>query len=138
MPLITHQVDLWSAGVICFLLLSDEFPFWADNEEDLVEIIREGDFSFSCSHWNSVSDNAKDFVSKLLEVDEEKRMSAEEALFHPWIRQETEKMWSELTQSEYDVTVSALRNFLHFSAKSKLKQATYSLIASQFLLKCVF
>lgn len=126
---------MWSAGVICFLLLSDEFPFWAPNKEDIVETIGKGEFSFSSSHWDSVSDTGKDFVTKLLEVDEEKRMSSEEALLHPWIRQETLKMWSDLTQSEFNAIVTALTNVLQFSAKSKLKQAAYSLIASQFLLK---
>lgn len=129
------QVDLWSAGVICFLLLSDEFPFWADNDDDIIAKIQQGDFSFSGPHWDSVSNMGKDFVAKLLEVDEDKRMSSEEALLHPWIRQATEKMWSTLKQSEFDDTVAALTNFLQFSAKSKLKQAAYTLIASQFLLK---
>ena len=131
-------MDIWSAGVICFLLLSDEFPFGEETEdtkEEMIKKIQRGSFSFSGNHWDNISDLGKDFVSKLLEVNEEKRLSAEEALCHPWIQQTTQREWSELKQADFDVTVTALTNVLNFSANSKLKQATYSLIASQFLLK---
>ena len=126
---------MWSAGVICYLLLSDEFPFFGEDSEEIINSVKHGSFSFSGHHWQNVSVEAKDFVSKLLTVDETKRLSAAEALNHPWIRSRADSAWSECRSDEFKATALALSNLMKFSAKSKLKQATYTLIASQLLLK---
>lgn len=128
-------MDIWSAGVICFLLLSDEFPFFGETKEDLIASIQKGDFSFSGSHWGHVSSLGKIFVSKLLSVDENERPTAAEALRHPWILRSTLDESMKLHPVDFDATTKALSNVMTFSAKSKLAQATYSLIASQFLFK---
>ena len=121
--------------MICYLLLSDEFPFSGETSEELMENVQNGTFSFSGDNWQNVSDEAKDFVSKLITVDENKRLSASEALEHPWIRARADAAWSELRPDEFRETAQALSNLMKFSAKSKLKQATYTLIASQLLMK---
>ena len=126
---------MWAAGVICFLLLSDEFPFYGENKEEIMESVLSGVFSFSSPQWNIVSEIAKDFVSKLLVVDEDKRFSAEEALNHPWIRSATKKAMAAMKPADLEAVTRALTNLMQFSANSKLKQATYSLIASQLLVK---
>lgn len=97
--------------------------------------VQKGSFSFSGHQWQHVSDEAKDFVSKLLTVDEGERMSAPEALSHRWIRSRADSAWSELRPDEYFATAEALKNLMRFSARSKLKQAAYTLIASQMLVK---
>jgi serine/threonine protein kinase len=97
--------------------------------------VQRGSISFAGHHWDRVSNEGKDFVSRLLTVGEEKRLSASEALNHPWIRGRADSAWSALRPDEFTATASALSNIMKFSAKSKLKQATYALIASQLLAK---
>jgi len=130
-----EKVDLWSAGVICYLLLSDEFPFWGETREELIQVIKQGNLSFTTSTWDNVSDSAKDFISKLLTVEEDKRLSADEALSHPWIQQSTQQMWSEMKPCDFSIIVTALNNLLQYSPKNELQRAAFALIASQFLPK---
>jgi len=81
----TQQCDIWSAGVIVFALLTKNFPFVADKEEKLFEIIKKGTVDFSSVKWTNISSAAKDFISNLLVVDPAYRLTAPEASNHPWI-----------------------------------------------------
>eukprot|EP01025_Chloroclados_australasicus_P018255 TRINITY_DN1946_c0_g2_i2.p1 TRINITY_DN1946_c0_g2~~TRINITY_DN1946_c0_g2_i2.p1 ORF type:complete len:675 (-),score=121.75 TRINITY_DN1946_c0_g2_i2:1748-3772(-) len=78
-------VDMWSAGVVLFILLGGYPPFYHESEAVLFEIIRKGLFKFDDPVWEEVSDQAKDLISKLLVVNPNKRLSAGEALQHPWL-----------------------------------------------------
>eukprot|EP00438_Fugacium_kawagutii_P009738 Skav210510 [mRNA] locus=scaffold601:547787:550024:- [translate_table: standard] len=83
----TNMCDLWSLGVVVFLLLVGYMPF--PMRPDLVETetdILNGDITYDAAKWSKVSAMSYDFVSKLLQRDPERRMSAEQALAHPWIR----------------------------------------------------
>jgi len=82
------SVDMWSIGVITFVLLSGCFPFHSDNEETLKIQIIKGNFTFPPEQWNNLSEQAKDFIQNLLQVDPSKRLVAEKALKHPWIQDE--------------------------------------------------
>jgi calcium-dependent protein kinase len=92
--------------------------------------VKSGKFSFADPVWASVSAEAKDFISSLLTLDQDKRPSAEDALKHPWIV-EANKLTTANLQS--DVALNALTNLQNFNANSKLQQATYAFIASQLL-----
>ena len=127
------KADLWSAGVICYLLLSDEFPFFGNTWEEVMELVQKENCSFAGPCWDAVSESAKDFVTKLLTIDETKRLSAEEALRHPWIQHVMIKSSTAFKPNEIDAIRTALTNVMNFCAQRKLKQAVYSLIASQFL-----
>lgn len=84
-----NKCDVWSIGVIAFILLSAYHPFdpqGDSSDDDIWERISRCDYNFDDPAWNGVSDSAKDFVSKLLVHDPAKRMSAEEALQHPWLK----------------------------------------------------
>ncbi|CAD7965396.1 unnamed protein product [Amoebophrya sp. A25] len=78
--------DMWSLGVIVFMLLSGYPPFYGRTEEKMIILIEQGRYHMRNERWDRISDCAKDFVRKLLEMDEHKRLSAEQALRHPWIR----------------------------------------------------
>ena len=80
----TRAVDLWSAGVVLFLLLGGTPPWRHTNHEELNKAIREAKFSFDDTPWASISKTGKDLVSKLLVVDPDKRLTAAGARNHPW------------------------------------------------------
>ena len=77
--------DMWSAGVILYILLCGYPPFGDDDLPSLLRQIQSGRYHFHKPHWDSVSAGAKDVVRKLLVVDPPKRMTAAQALQHPWI-----------------------------------------------------
>lgn len=80
-----REVDMWSIGVIVYILLCGFPPFYAENDALLFQQIKSGKFEYLQPYWDPVSDLAKDFVSKLLVVDPKRRMTAEIALAHPWL-----------------------------------------------------
>ncbi|KAL5567688.1 hypothetical protein UlMin_024263 [Ulmus minor] len=81
--------DLWSIGVITYILLCGSRPFWARTESGIFRSVLRADPNFDDSPWPDVSPEGKDFVKRLLNKDHRKRMSAAQALAHPWLRDES-------------------------------------------------
>ncbi|XWS50281.1 hypothetical protein CRYUN_Cryun12cG0074700 [Craigia yunnanensis] len=82
------EADMWSVGVITYILLCGSRPFWSRTESGIFRSVLRADPNFDDSPWPSVSLEAKDFVKRLLNKDHRKRMSAAQALTHPWLRDE--------------------------------------------------
>ncbi|MQL99473.1 hypothetical protein Taro_032188 [Colocasia esculenta] len=80
------EADMWSIGVIAYILLCGSRPFWARTESGIFRAVLKADPSFEEPPWPSLSSEAKDFVKRLLNKDYRKRMTAAQALSHPWIR----------------------------------------------------
>jgi len=80
----TSFCDVWSVGVITFILLSAEFPFHGRSEAEIFKAILSYRYCFRDGIWNHISSKAKDFIAKIF-VESESRMSAEECLEHPWL-----------------------------------------------------
>lgn len=78
-------VDLWSLGVILYILLCGFPPFYDENTQQLYKQIRKGDYDFPDPYWSDISKSAKDLVSKLLTVDPNKRYTAKQVIAHPWV-----------------------------------------------------
>lgn len=82
----SSEADIWSIGVITYILLCGSRPFWARTESGIFRSVLRADPNFYDAPWPAVSAEAKDFVKKLLNRDHRKRMTAAQALTHPWVR----------------------------------------------------
>ena len=112
----SQKCDLWSCGVIAYTMLSGGIPpFNGVSDQEIMKKVKLGKYVFHTSLFKEVSEVAKDFVSKLLQYDPEKRISAQEALQHQWI--------TGFTLSNIDQTLAqeALANLKTFRADQKLK-----------------
>jgi calcium/calmodulin-dependent protein kinase I len=79
------KCDCWSLGIILYVMLCGFPPFYDEDEDLLFNAIKSCHYEFPSPYWDSVSDNAKDLISKLLCKNPEKRLAAEEILKHPWL-----------------------------------------------------
>jgi calcium-dependent protein kinase len=124
-----NKCDIWSAGVITYILLSGMPPFNGQSDQEIMRKVRQGTFDFDDKVWQNISAKAKDFITSLLIYKKEERPSAEDALKHPWLE--------ELANLAVDesLALSVLDNMKGFRVDQTLKQATYAFIASQLLSK---
>lgn len=122
----TSQADLWSCGVIAFMLLSSEKPFYSKKRRRVIDKIMRCDYSFDSPVWELISADAKDFVSSLIVLDPKQRMNAKQALEHPWFTNaaalSSEKPPVELMQG----IEASLLNYAH---ASELKKVALNVIA---------
>lgn len=79
------KADLWSLGVVAYEMLSGRKPFEGSHTKSVLYAILDGRWGFPAPEWTNISAEAKNFISMLICIDVEKRLSAEEALSHPWI-----------------------------------------------------
>ena len=115
------NVDCWAAGVIMYMLLCGFPPFQSATGDvsELLEIVGVGAFSFPSPYWDEMSDASKDLVSKLLRKDPSKRITALEALSHPWIKE---------GGSDHCISEIVARQLALLSGKKKLKKVVTGLV----------
>ncbi|CAA7389437.1 unnamed protein product [Spirodela intermedia] len=80
------EIDIWSAGVILYILLCGVPPFWAESEQGVAQAILRGVIDFKRDPWPSISENAKHLVQQMLEPDPKLRLTARQVLEHPWLQ----------------------------------------------------
>ncbi|CAM0911787.1 unnamed protein product [Alopecurus aequalis] len=117
-----QEVDVWSAGVILYILLCGVPPFWGDNDEKIAQAILRGGIDFSREPWPRVSANAKDLIRRMLDPDPATRLTAPQVLEHPWLKN---------ADTAPNVSLGeAVRARLHqFSAMNKLKKKALGVVA---------
>lgn len=117
-----ERADMWSVGVILYILLGGYPPFIESTQRDLFRKIRKGEYEFHEEYWGTVSSEAKDLISNLLMVDIKKRLTAEQALQNAWILGDDAK----LANRDLGANLDKLRNF---NAKRKFRAAVATVMA---------
>uniref|UniRef100_A0A672ZP45 Myosin light chain kinase, smooth muscle-like n=1 Tax=Sphaeramia orbicularis TaxID=375764 RepID=A0A672ZP45_9TELE len=118
------ETDMWSIGVICFILLSGESPFQGNSDAETFALVTAAKYEFDPESFEDISDQAKDFISSLLKKDRRCRLSCTEALFHPWMAS-----FTPLTRrSTKSLSKQKMRRFL---AKRKWKKTGKAVLALQ-------
>jgi len=81
-----EEVDMWSIGVITYILLCGFPPFYSESVPEVFEQIMKAEYDYPAEYWDDISDDAKDFINHLLVVDVKKRLTAKKALEHAWLK----------------------------------------------------
>ncbi|CAL9124396.1 unnamed protein product [Musa acuminata var. zebrina] len=114
--------DVWSAGVIIYILLSGVPPFWAETEQGIFEEVLHGSLDFQSDPWPSISESAKDLVRKMLVKDPRRRLTAHQVLCHPWVQIDG-------VAPDKPLDSAVLSRLKQFSAMNKLKKMAIRVIA---------
>ena len=121
-----QKCDIWSCGVILYILLTGTPPFNGNDENDIMKNVLKGKFSMEGDEWMKISKEAKDLTEKLLTYDIDKRISAEEAWKHPWIAK-----FAKMNPGEKSAHIIPISNIKFFTSRKKFQQATIAFLVHQ-------
>ncbi|CAK4163311.1 unnamed protein product [Aphanomyces euteiches] len=116
--------DLWSIGVITYILLCGYPPFYGDSDPEIFASVRSGKYSYDTPEWVGVSAEAKDLIDHLLLLDASKRLTAAQALQHPWLS-------GSAPANERNISGTILGSLKRFQGHNKLKKVALAVIADQ-------
>lgn len=125
-----EKCDVWSCGVIMYILLCGYPPFNGDNDDEIYEAVLQGEFEFPDAEWDNVSKEAKDLIKKMLTLDTKKRVSALEAMSDKWFNMNKDEFKEDKKSSQ-----NVLSNMKRFKQNKKLEQATVGFIINQLVSK---
>lgn len=120
----SNSCDMWSAGVILYVMLSGYPPYDGDTQEEIFQAVLNSQVEFDDSVWEDVSDEAKDLIMQLL-TNEDDRLSAKQALKHPWFKKFLGKKKSKMIQVDH------LQRLKKFQTMNKLRKAILTFLASR-------
>jgi len=123
-----EKCDVWSSGVIMYILLCGYPPFNGPNDKTIFQKVLEGKFAFPEEDWSSISKHAKEMITRMLAYDPAKRISVQESLQHPWFKANTVAVKNSNKNN-------VLNNLKSFRADTKLQKAVILYIISFFDLK---
>nr|GMD92013.1 calcium-dependent protein kinase 26-like [Ipomoea batatas] len=118
----SHKADIWSAGVIVYILLSGAPPFCGESEDEIFDEVLQAKVEFKYDPWPQISDSAKDLVRRMLVRDPNKRLTAHEVLCHPWVQING-------VAPDEPLGSAVLTRLTQFSAMNKLKKMALRVIA---------
>lgn len=116
------EADVWTAGVILYILLSGVPPFWAETQQGIFDAVLKGHIDFDSDPWPVISDSAKDLIRKMLCSRPSDRLTAHEVLCHPWICENG-------VAPDRAIDPAVLSRLKQFSAMNKLKKMALRVIA---------
>ncbi|EAR82389.1 calmodulin-domain kinase (macronuclear) [Tetrahymena thermophila SB210] len=117
-----ESCDIWSAGVILYILLSGVPPFFGDDDSEILASVKKGFYTFDIPEFEGISNSAKDLIQNMV-TKPEKRFKADQVLSHPWMKEDIKQKNKQLP-----LNFNALKNF---TQHHKLKKVALSFIASQ-------
>ena len=104
-----EKCDLWSIGVILYILLCGYPPFNGSNDEQIIKKVKEGKYRTDEEEWQNISNDAIDIINKLLQYEPHNRISAADALQHKWIREQS------TVEIDKEISTKTLQNLKNFS-----------------------
>ncbi|KAF8101510.1 hypothetical protein N665_0204s0007 [Sinapis alba] len=116
------EADVWTAGVILYILLSGVPPFWAETQQGIFDAVLKGYIDFDSDPWPVISDSAKDLIRRMLSSKPAERLTAHEVLRHPWICENG-------VAPDRALDPAVLSRLKQFSAMNKLKKMALKVIA---------
>jgi len=118
-----EKCDVWSCGVLCYIIICGFPPFYGDRDADILKMVKEGKFDFPSPDWDTVSKEGKNFISQMLTYDPDKRPSAGRLLQDTWLKR---------TPSGGGTVCKELGSRLRkFTGESKMKKVALTVIAQQ-------
>ena len=124
------KCDLWSMGVVLYIILSGKVPFPGDSNKEIIENVIAGEFHFNHDGFKGASADVKDLITKLLVKDVDKRYSANEAYSHPWIQNIKD-------QIDREIAGDAISNMKNFIGAARFKKAALTYLASKLPENCI-
>jgi len=120
-----QAADLWSCGVIMYVLLCGYPPFWGDTDKKVLQKVSKGSFSFNPADWKNVSEDAKGLIRNLLKFSPKERITAEQALNAEWVKDHAPRA------NDVAIGSGLVDNLRGFRSQNKLKKAALHVIAGQ-------
>ena len=120
-----EKCDLWSCGIILYVMISGEPPFYGENDNEIYAQILNTEVKFNQKVWDDISSEAKDLIQKLLNKNHRERLGAEEALGHPWIQNVDMKSINFLSVETLNAIIT---NLYKYNATQILQQASIAFI----------
>ena len=125
-----EKCDVWSCGVILYIMLCGYPPFNGATDDEIFEKVRIGEFDYPKEEWDHISKDARDLVEHMLTLEPKKRFSALQALAHPWFKKYKDKAVTNRSLSK-----NVLNNMKKFKNSSRLEQAAIGVIVNQIVSK---
>lgn len=121
-----RECDLWSAGVILYMFIVGEPPFNGKDDREIMEKVKKGNYSKKYERWLNASNEVKDLISKLLIYEPERRLTALDALKHPWFKVTNSSMlYNNISKEE---VLKCVQNLLSYKISSKFQELVLAYI----------
>jgi len=124
-----ESCDIWSVGVMTYVLLCGYSPFDGENEPDVLAKLKKGSVCFDTKEWNAVSKRAKDFILKLMKMDAHNRYTTQQALSDAWVKNRAPKA------SDFNLDAGFLDHLRCFGGTNYLKRTVLHIISGQLALE---